>query len=152
MLKLKKKYDATVSDCGVMDNGGEPVPYVDFELINEENKQIRQRWFMNLKSEKSTNFAVTTLVKIGFKGNDFNDLKTGVIMFDKSPNITLEFEHPEKNGIPEKDKFKIKYINTKNKTPNFEGTVPSQVALFAKIKSELGIKTKTNESKPNTDW
>lgn len=153
MLVIKKKLDAVITDCGVTETkDGNAQPYVKFDVTDLEGGKHQQTWFANLRTEKSTEFAVKNLVQMGFKGDDFADLSKGTIMFDASVKLTVELEHPEKDGVQDTKKFKIKFINQKGMT-KFEGTVPSQKALFTRIKSEVkgGKKAAAPEVK-NTDW
>lgn len=155
MLEIKKKLDAVITNCGVSEKDGNPQPYVKFDVTDSIGVKHPLTWYANLRSEASTAFAVKTLVGMGFKGNDFNDLQNGVMQFEAMP-LTVELEHPQNaEKVEDKAKFRIKFINAKSKpVAQFTGKMASQVALFAKVKSELGIKktAKPATTAAPTDW
>lgn len=155
MFKAEKKYDATITDCGLADKNGSPQPFVSFNVLDGEGNSQNMTWYGSMSTEASREYSAKQLIQIGFTGNDFSDLKKGSIMFDGSLKLTVTLEPSQKKneaGVWENtDKLKIKWINVKTtKLEKFAGQVPSQVALFAKIKSELGVK-KTTPPTPS-DW
>lgn len=151
MLKVKTKYDAVITDCGLTQNqNNEAQAFVKFDVSDEAGVKHPFTWFGSMKSEKATEFAVKTLVGAGFTGNDFADLNKGVVAFDGSVKLTVELEHPQDaQGNVKTDKLRIKFINAKGNMTKFTGTVPSQVALFSRIKTELGVKK--NKTTPATE-
>lgn len=148
MLKIKTKYDAIITDCGLTQNDkNEAQPFIRFDVVDTDGSRHPYTWFGSMKSEKATEFAVKTLVGAGFKGNDFAELNNGLMAFDASVKLTVELEHPQDaSGNIKTDKLRIKFINAKGGMTKFTGTVPSQVALFSRIKTELGVK----KNKPAT--
>lgn len=142
MLKVKTKFDAVITDCGLTENQNkEAQAFMKFDVLDSAGGKHQYTWFGNMKSEKATEFTIKTLVGAGFTGNDFTDLNKGLAAFDTSVKLTVELEHPQDStGNVKTDKFRIKFINAKGGMTKLTGTVPSQVALFSRIKTELGVK------------
>jgi hypothetical protein len=160
MFTDKKKYPATILDCGVATDqkSGLAQPYVKFEIKNEAGATAPYTWYGSLVSEKSTEFAVKTLVKMGFTGGDFTDLNKGITIFTPGLKLNIELEYGQKADGTKSDKLRIKWVNASSGTlEKFKGTLPSQVGLFSRIKAELGVKKITTPtataSKPvPSDW
>jgi hypothetical protein len=166
MLKPKTKYAAVITDCGrTAKEGQEPQPFVTFELTDEAGGTHKKTWYGKMSSEATKEYAAKQLLKIGFSGNDFKDLDKGPIMFNGSLKLTVELEHgqtKQPDGTYKADPAKnlqIKWINVKGKPmEKYTGAAESQVALFAKVKAELGlngkkpITTTATTTAKNTDW
>lgn len=161
MLKPKTKYNAKITDCGMTaKDGQEPQPFVTFELTDETGGTHKKTWYGKMSSEATKEYAAKQLLKIGFSGNDFKDLNKGIVMFDGSLKLTVELEHGQtKVGDTYKEDTSkplyIKWINVKSKPmEKFTGAINSQVALFAKVKAELGLTNKPTTSTPKmpSDW
>lgn len=156
MFKPKKSYDASITDCGLVEGkDGEPQPFIAFNVMDGEGNNQAMTWYGSMRTEAAKEFSATQLIKIGFTGNDFSDLKKGSIMFDGSLKLTVSLEPQQKKNeagvYVDTDKLKIKWINVKtSKLEKFTGAVPNQVALFSRLKAELGVK-KTTSPAPS-DW
>lgn len=161
MFQVKKKYDATIQDAGLMTTkSNKPMAFVELSVKADDGSLHRQTWFGGL-SESSQEYTASALLKMGFMGNSFDDLKKGVMAFDGTKERTVEFGYRrtknEVTGKYEDDttKIDVKWVNLKSKGINkFDGNtgINNQAALFAKVKSELGVKKTTPKPSSNNDW
>lgn len=163
MLKAKTKYPAVITDCGLTtpkEDGEQPQPFIGFDITDETGTVHKMTWYGSLSTEGAMEYATKQLVKIGFQGGDFKDLNAGPSVFNQTMKLTVELEHQgtknsEGKYIPDPSKkLAIKWINVKGNMQKFTGTMPSQVGLFARIKAELGVKSKptVTATKTTNDW
>lgn len=160
-FQVKKAYEANIMEAGLSEKkDGSPQCYITFSVKSDDGSYHRFSWFGGL-SERSQEFTAKELIKIGFMGNSFDDLKKGTMMFDLTKPRTVEFAHQQtKNEITGEwidvpDKLKIKWMNLKSSgLKNFDANtgINNQAALFAKVKSELGVKKSTPKPTTNNDW
>jgi hypothetical protein len=161
-FQVKKAYEANIMECGISETkSGKPQAYVTFSVKADDGSYHRYTWYGNL-GEKSQEFTASQLVKVGFMGNSFDDLKKGTTMFDLTKPRTVEFGYMQtQNTITGEyeditDKLKIKWMNLKSSgVRNFDANtgINNQAALFEKVKSELGVKKNKTSTKPvPKDW
>lgn len=161
-FQVKKNYEASIMECGLSETkAGNPQAYITFSVKADDGSFHRFSWFGSLV-ENSQEYTAKALVGIGFMGNSFDDLKKGTSMFDLTKPRTVQFGHQQiKNTITGEyedvpDKLKIKWMNLKSsglKSFDANTGINNQAALFAKVKSELGVKkTTTTKTTTNNDW
>lgn len=149
-LVENKKYEAHVTDAGIADKDGQPQPYIKLDVIDETGGKHHFPFYFSMKSEKAMEFGAKALFNCGFIGNDFSDLdKPLPTIFDGSKKFTVTLEYGKNANGTMSNKLRVKFINGQGMT-KFEGQIPKQTALFAKIKEELGVKT--TKPKTSTDW
>jgi hypothetical protein len=161
MFTVKKKYDARITDAGLSTTkAGNTQAFVELSVKGDDGSLHQYTWYGNL-SEKSQEFTASSLIKMGFLGNSFDDIKKGSIMFDGTKDRTVEFDWMQKKNeitgeYENTDKLKVKWVNLKSSgLTKFDGQtgINNQAALFAKVKAELGVKKTTTTTKPvPTDW
>lgn len=142
MLAEGKYKVLNIVDAGLTGDESKVQPYIRFEIQTQEGpKEIT--WFGNLngstpeKKEKAEEITVKSLVTAGFIGNDFDDLnKPHQIVFNQK-ELDVVVKHDTYNG---KTSAKVAFINERKGLTEFTGAAPSRSKLFAKIKSELGVK------------
>ena len=161
MFTVKKKYDAQISDAGLTTTkAGDAQAFVELAVKGDDGSLHQYTWYGHL-GESSQEFTASSLIKMGFLGNSFDDIKKGSIMFDGTKDRTVEFDWMQKkNEITGKyentDKLKVKWVNLKSSgLSKFDGQtgINNQAALFERVKSELGVKKTTQTIKPvPSDW
>lgn len=140
-LVANKKYNAEVTDAGVATTkAGLPQPYIKLNVIDDLGQKHHMTYYGSLKSEKSTEWCIKSLINAGFQGGDFDDLNKGKIMFKGDHKFTVTLEYGQNQDGTKSDKLKIQFINGAGLS-KFEGAVPKQAATFARIKEQLGVKT-----------
>jgi hypothetical protein len=145
LINYKKKYDAKLEGYGIQKTkAGDPQPYIQFSIMDENGDQQKVYWHGSLKGEKAEEITLTTLVKAGFSGSDIADLNKNGMFMAKDLNLVLE-EHVF-NG---KTTVRVKFVNSKLARTQFEGQLPKLGGKLAATRALLGVKNSPKATEPD---
>lgn len=124
-------------------------------VVDRHGEKIEAKYYGDTEGDYA-HYAVESIVKAGFKGSGWNDLKKGFTneTFDVVPFVVTLIEASAFDG--EKlvgTNIQVKYINTPDENvgpKKFEGTVNGMEGSFAAAKAK--VKKPAAQPSTNKDW